>query len=67
MIDKINDNAYFVVDYSSLYSQIVNYDPNIANQTIHAGSFSDQIDIPQEMEKTESRCHFCQLSAIMAE
>lgn len=67
MIDKVNDNAYFIIDYSSLYSQIVSYDPNIANQTIYAGNFSDQIDIPQEIDKAESRCHFCRSSPIMAD
>ena len=42
MIDKITDNAYFVIDYSSLFTQIINYDPNVANQTILTVNFPDQ-------------------------
>jgi len=34
MIEKINDNAYFIIDLNSFYSSIQRYDSVLANQTI---------------------------------
>lgn len=51
MVEKINENAYFVIDTISFFGQILPYDPRVANQTIDCDSdndilFVDDIDSP---------------------
>ena len=43
-IQKVNDNAYFIIDLPSFIGTIVTYDHTIANQTIcHHGNISEEV------------------------
>ncbi|MBW2065007.1 MAG: hypothetical protein JRJ03_08745 [Deltaproteobacteria bacterium] len=45
MIQKINENAYFVVDTESFLKQINAYDPIVANQTICSPDITEEITV----------------------
>ena len=47
MIKKINDNAYFVINTNSYFTQIVSYDPNVSSQTICAIHDFDEADLQE--------------------
>ncbi len=42
MVQKINDNAYFVVDINSFTATVKEYDPLISNQTICVDEFIEE-------------------------
>lgn len=60
MIERINDNAIFVIDDSFCNENLCYYDPVIANQTINPGGNWNEIlfDNSEADMRTESRILF---------
>lgn len=52
MIKKINNNAYFIMDYTSFCTSIQQYDPVLANQILLTQDMEYDINIIREPEKT---------------
>ena len=59
MIEKINDSAYFVVDERYFLTQIQQYDPTLASQTICSSSPNDKTilipptaNLPEKKQET---------------
>jgi len=54
MIDKLNDDAYFVVDETAFFSQISFYDPTVASQIISNNEISVHVLLDEvEQEKPD--------------
>ena len=53
MFQKINENAYFLIDTNSFLTQINTYDPLVANQSICYPDIMDE-PVPTEFENEDS-------------